>query len=154
LEAWISADEENRKGTDTEEVRPAEVESEAIFWNSVAIVPTTLLPGAVLVCPRTGARLEETAAHLPLVLWDAAMVDAAIGGAGGLDPAMIDAAEGLLRPLRSSAGWRLMLLLCGSFLLTLLLCGLHLLMLLPLLWFYLLPFLLLTLSVGRSNGSD
>jgi hypothetical protein len=47
-----------------------------------------------------------------------------------------------------------MLLLCGFLLLTLLLCGFRLLMLLPLLRFGLLLFLLLTLCVGRSNGSE
>jgi hypothetical protein len=72
------------------------------------------------------------------------MVDAAIGGAGGLDAAMIDAAEALLRSLRRSISRLLMLLLCGF----------RLLMLLPLLRFALLLFLLLTLCVGRSNGSE
>jgi hypothetical protein len=67
---------------------------------------------------------------------------------------MIDAAVGWLWPLRSSGGRLLMLLLCGSPMLMLRLRGLHLLMLLPLLRFNLLPFLLLTLSVGRSKGSD
>ncbi len=81
LEAWISAYEEHRKGADAEEVPTPEVEPEAVFRNSVAVVAAALLPGAVFVIPRLGARLDEPATHLPLVLWDAAMVDAAIGGA-------------------------------------------------------------------------
>jgi hypothetical protein len=72
------------------------------------------------------------------------MVNAAIGGARGLDAAMIGAAGALLRPLRRSIGR----------LLTLLLCGLLLLMLLPLLRFAALLFLLLMLCVGRRNGSE
>jgi hypothetical protein len=56
---------------------------------------------------------------------------------------MIGAAGALLRSLRRSIGRLLMLLLCGS----------RLLMLLPLLRFGVLLFLLLTLCVGRSNGS-
>jgi hypothetical protein len=67
---------------------------------------------------------------------------------------MIDAAEALLRSLRRSISRLLTLLLCGFRLLTLLLCGLLLLMLLPLLRFGLLLFLLLTLCVGRNNGSE
>jgi peptidoglycan/LPS O-acetylase OafA/YrhL len=82
------------------------------------------------------------------------MVDAAIGGARRLDAAMIGAAGALLRSLRRSISRLLMLLLCGFLLLTLLLCGFRLLMLLPLLRFGLLLFLLLTLCVGRSNGSE
>jgi hypothetical protein len=82
------------------------------------------------------------------------MVDAAMGGPGGLDAAMIDAAVGWLRPLRSSAGRLLMLLLGGSLLRMLLLGGFCLLMLLHLLGFGVLLFLLLTLCVGRSNASE
>ena len=133
---------------------PPEVVPEAVFRNSVAVVATALLPSAVIVIPRTGARLDETAVHLPLVLWDAAMVDAAIGGAGGLDAAMIDAAEGLLRSLRRSISLLLMLLLGGLRLLMLLVCGLLLRMLLPLLRFAVLLFLLLMLCVGGSNRSE
>jgi len=154
LEARISAYEEHRKGVDAEEVPTPEVEPEAVFGNSVAVVAAALLPGAVFVIPRTGARLDETAAHLPLVLWNAAMVNAAIGGARGLDAAMIGAAGALLRSLRRSISRLLMLLLCGFLLLMLLLCGLLLLMLLPLLRFAALLFLLLMLCVGRSNGSE
>jgi len=98
---------------DAEEVVPSEVVPEAGFRNSVPVVATALLPSAVFVTPRAGARLEETAAHLPLVLWDAAMVDTAIGAAGGLDAAMIRAAVALLRSLRRSISLLLMLLLCG-----------------------------------------
>jgi hypothetical protein len=144
LEARISAYEEHRKAVDAEEVLTPEVEPEAVFRNSVAVVAAALLPGAVFVIPRTGARLDETAVHLSLVLWDPAMVDAAMGGAGGLDAAMIDAAEGLLRSLRRYISRLLMLLLCGFLLL----------MLLHLLRFAVLLFLLLTLCVGRSNGSE
>jgi hypothetical protein len=82
------------------------------------------------------------------------MVDAAIGGAGRLDAAMIDAAEALLRSLRRSISRLLMLLLCGFLLRMLLLCGFRLLMLLPLLRFAALLFLLLMLCVGRSNGPE
>ena len=131
-----------------------EVVPEAIFRNSVAVVAAALLPGAVFVIPRTGARLDETAAHLPLVLWDATMVNAAIGGAAGLDAAMIGAAEALLRSLRRSISRLLMLLLRGFLLLMLLLCGLLLLMLLPLLRLAALLSLLLMLCVGRRNGSE
>jgi hypothetical protein len=80
------------------------------------------------------------------------MVDAPIGGAGGLDTAMIGTAEALLRSLRRSIRRLLMLLLCGFLLLTL--CGLPLLLLLPLLRFGVLLFPLLTLGVGRSKGSE
>ena len=132
----------------------SEVVPEAVFRNSVAVVATALLPCAVIVIPRSGTRLDETAAHLPLVLWDAAMVDAAIGRAGGLDVAMIGAAEALLRPLRRSISRLLTLLRCGFLLLMLLLCGLPLLFLLFLLRSGVLLFLLLTLCVGRSNGSE
>jgi len=176
LEARISADEEHGKAVDAEEVLTPEVEPEAVIRNSVAVVAAALLPGTVFAIPRTGARLDETAAHLPLVLWDSAMVDAANGGAGGLDAAMIGAAEALLRSLRRFisrlrtlllCGFRLLLLcgsrlllLCGSRLLLLcgfrllLLCGFRLLMLLPLLRFALLLFLWLALCVGRNNASE
>jgi hypothetical protein len=97
------------------------------------------------------------------------MVDAAIGGALGLDAAVVRATRALLRSLRRSIRWRLMLLLRGfrllvllRLLLMLLLCGfrllvllplLPLLMLLPLLRFALLLTLLLVLCVGRGSGS-
>ena len=124
-----------------------EVEPEAVFRNSVAVIAAALTPSAVVVIPRTGARLGETAAHLPLVLWDAAMVDAPIGRAAGLDAAVIDAAIALLRfslTLRRSLSLllmlllRVLLLLLLALLLMLLLRGLPLLMLLPLLRFALL----------------
>ena len=128
---------------DAEEVVSSEVVPEAVFRNSVAVVATALLPSAVFVIPRTGARLDETAAHLPLVLWDAAMVDTAIGGAGGLDAAMIRAAVASLRGLRRPVSWRLILSLRRS-----------LLMLLPLFRFPVLFFLLVTLCVLRSDASE
>ncbi len=60
-----------------------------------------------------GARLTETAAHLCLVLWDTALVDAAVGGAAGPDAAVIDAAVGRLRrTLRRFISLPRMLLLC------------------------------------------
>ncbi|MGZ4856539.1 MAG: hypothetical protein ACXV96_15095 [Candidatus Angelobacter sp.] len=65
----------------------AEVEAEAVIRYTVAVIAAALTPSAVVVIPRTGAGLAETAAHLPLVLWDAALVDAPIGRAGGLDAA-------------------------------------------------------------------
>jgi hypothetical protein len=132
----------------------SEVVPEAVLRNSVAVVAAALLPSAVIVIPRSGTRLDETAAHLPLVLWDAAMVDTAIGRAGGLDVAMIGTAEALLRSLRRSISRLLMLLLCGSLLRMLLLWGLLLLTLLLLLGFSVLLLLLLTLCVGWSNGSE
>jgi len=131
-----------------------EVEPEAVFRYAVAVIAAALTPSAVILVPRTGAGLAKTAAHLPLVLWDAAMVDASIGRAVGLDAAVIDAAVGLLRfglTLRRFASL-LMLLLRG--LLTVLLCGLPLLMLLPLLRFALLLTLLLVLCRGRNSGSE
>jgi hypothetical protein len=138
-----------------------EVEPEAVLRNSVAVIAAALTPTAVVVIPRTGARLDETAAHLPLVLWHAAVVDSAISGAVGLDAAMISAAVGLLRSLCRFISRLLMLLLCGLRLLMLLLLlrfALLLLrlltLLLPLLRFALLLLLLLALCVGRSNGSD
>jgi len=162
LEARIPAYEEQRKPADAEEVVTPEVVPKAVIRNSVAAIAAALLPGAVIVIPRTRARLDETAAHLPLVLWNAAMVDAAIGGPAGLDAAMIGAAGALLRSLRRSVSWLLMLLcglllmlLCGLLLmlLALLLCGL-LLVLLPLFRFALVLFVLCALCVGRSNGSE
>jgi hypothetical protein len=143
----------------------SEVELEAVVGNSVAVIAAAPTPAAVLGIPRLGARLDEPAAHLPLVLWDAARVDAAIGGAVGLHAAMIDAAEGLLRAWRRSrrrlpilwlGGLRLTLLLLLRFarLLMLLRCGCSLLMLLILLRFARLLFVLLALCVGRSNGSE
>jgi hypothetical protein len=175
LKARIPAYEDRRKAVDAEVVVTPEVEPEAVFRNSVAVIAAALTPAVMFVVPRTGARLAEPAAHLPLVLWDAARVDAAIGRAGGLDAAMIDAAVGLLRSLRRFTsplllryGWFLLLMLLSLLrsalllmllrrlflLLTLLRCGFLLLMLLPLLWSALLPFLLLALCVGRSNGSE
>jgi hypothetical protein len=82
------------------------------------------------------------------------MVDAAMGGARGLDAAMVDAAEGLLRSLRRSISRLLMLWLGGFRLRMLLLGGFRLLMLLLLLRFGVLLFPLLTLCVGRSNSSE
>jgi hypothetical protein len=79
-------------------------------------------------------------------------VDTAIGGALGLDTAVVGATRALLRSLRRSIRWRLMLLLRG-FRLLVLLRLLPLLMLLPLLRFALLLTLLLVLCVGRGSGS-
>ena len=90
--------------------------------------------------------MNETLAYLPLVLWDPAMVDAAMGGAVGLDPAVIGAAVALLRSWRGSRGlvrWR-----CGPFLMRLLRWSLLMLLLLR---FTLLPLLVFVLCVGRSN---
>jgi len=97
----------------------------------------------VVAIPRFGTGLDEPAAYLPLVLWDAARVDAAIGGFSGPDAAVIGAARAFLRSLRRSFGGRLMLLLRGF----------RLLVLLPLLRFALFFTLLLVLCVGGSNGS-
>jgi hypothetical protein len=133
LEARIPAHEDRRKAVDAEEVVTPEVEPEAIIRNSVAVVAATLTPTAVVVIPRSGPRLAETAAHLPLVLWDAARVDTAIGGPAGLDAAMIDAPVALLRSWRRFTGLLLTLWLW--------LCGLLLLAL----WLWLRGFLLLTL---------
>jgi hypothetical protein len=132
---------------DTKEVVAPKVKLKAILRNSVAVIAATLAPRAVVVIPRTGARLYESAAHLPLVLWDTARVYAATGGFRGPDATVIGAARTLLRSLcRSisrSISWRLMLLLRGA----------RLLMLLPLLRFALLPALLFpVLCVDR--GSD
>jgi hypothetical protein len=69
----------------------------------------------VVGIPRFGARLAEAAAHLPLVLRDAAGVDAAIGWLGGPDAAVIGAARARLRPLLRFMSWR-----CGFLLLMLL----------------------------------
>ena len=144
LEARIPAYEEHRKAVDAEELVTPVIEPEAVFRNSVAVMAAALLPGAVFVIPRTGARLDETAAHLRFVLWDTAMVDTAIGGAVGLDAAIIGAAEALLQSLPWFISQRLLLLLCGFLLL----------MLLPPLRLPPLLFLLLALRVGRSNGSE
>src|ERR1019366_7181604 len=82
-------------------VASAEVEAESIVRDAVAVVAAALLPGAVLGRPRTCARLQEAAAHLRLLLRDAAGVNAAKGGRGGrLDAAMVGAAVGRLRALR------------------------------------------------------
>jgi hypothetical protein len=157
-----------------------EVELEAVLRHSVAVIPAALTPGAVVVIPRAGARLAETAVYLTFVLWDAAGVDAPIGRtAVGLDAAVIDAAVALLRfslTLRRFVSLllmlllrgllMLMLLLCGLLMLLLLLfvlvllgmllllCGLSLLMLLPLLRFALLLTLLLVLCVSKCSGSE
>ena len=102
--------------------------------------------------------------YLPLVLRNAAWVDAGMGGFGGLDAAMIGAAVVLLLPRRGSTGRLLMLLLSRRGLLMLLLCRRRLLMLLlplrwllmllPLLLFVVVPLLLTALCVGRSNGPE
>jgi hypothetical protein len=88
--------------------------------------------------------------HLPLVLWDAAGVDAAMGGAIGLDAAMKDAAEALLRSLRRSLS-RLLRLLGARLLLLPLLLRLRRLRLFRSLRAL---FVLLPLCVRRSNGSE
>ena len=73
------------------------VKPEAVVRNAVTVVAAALLPGAVVGVPRT-RRLSETAAHLPGMLWDAAGVDAAIGGRSRPYAGVINAAIGLLRP--------------------------------------------------------
>jgi hypothetical protein len=129
----------------------------------------------VVFIPRSGARLAETAAHLFLVLRDAARVDSPIGGSVGLDTAVIGAAVFLLRFL-----WRLplrlrrfvsllpglllrrllplllrrLLMLLRRSLLMLWLCGLRLLMLLRRLRFAMLLTLLLALGVARDSDSE
>jgi hypothetical protein len=132
-------------------VATSEVQSEAIFRYAVAVITAALTPRAVIVIPRTGARLAKAAAHLPLVLWHAAMMDAPIGRTIGLDAAVIDAAVRLLRSFlaHGSAGLLLMLrrfvglLLMWRGLLVLLRSLLPLLMFLRRLRFALLPTLLL-----------
>lgn len=74
-----------------------EVEPEAVLGYAVAVITAALTPSAVVVIPRTGARLGETTVYLPFVLWDSARVDTPIGRTAGLDAAVIDAAVGLLR---------------------------------------------------------
>lgn len=152
----------------------AEVEPESVFRYAVAVITAALAPCAVVVVPGMRARLAETAAYLLLVLWDAAMVDAAVGGAVRLDAAVISAAVALLRScltlrrlvsLPLMLRWLLMLLL--RWLLMLLLCGLLmrlpllmlgglplLLMLLPLLRFAVLLTLLVVLHVGSGRGPE
>jgi len=104
--------------------------------------------------PRTRARLQEAGASLPLMLWHAAGMDAAVCGFGGLNATVIDAAEGLLRPLRSLRrfGRRLRMLCCLWLRLCLWLCRLHALWL-RLLWCgpALLPLISL-LGIAMCNG--
>ena len=147
LEARIPADEDQRKLADVEKVLMPEVEPEAVIGNPVAVVPAALTPGAMFVMPRAGPGVNETFVYLPLVLWDAAMVDATMRGTIGLDTAVIGAAIALLRSRRRSGGlvWRW----CGPFLMRLL-RGSRLLMLL-LRGFALLSLLVFVLRVGRSN---
>jgi len=95
--------------------------------------------------------LAETAAYLSSVLWDAAMVDAPIGRAIGLDAAVIDAA---VARLRFRLRWRRLPGLLMLWLRGLLMLWLHGLMLLPRLRFTLFPTLLLVLCVGRGSGSE
>ena len=134
---------------------PPEVATEAVLRHTVAVIAAALSPSAVVVIPRTGARLGETTVHLPFVLWDAAGVDAPIGSlAVCLDASVIGAAVALLRSsltLRWSVD--LMRLLSGLLMLLLMLCGLRLLMLLSLLRFLLPRTLLLVLCVGWGSGS-
>ncbi len=129
-----------------EEVVAPEVQPEAVFRNSIAVIAAALRPRAVIAIPRFGARLDEAAAHLLLMLWDAARVNAAIGGARSPDAAMIGATLALLRSWRRFVSWRLMLLRCGFCLLVLLS---PLLVLLPLLLT-----LLFVLCIGRSSDSE
>lgn len=110
LEARVTAYKEHRKAADAEEVFTPEVAPETVFRNAVAVVTAALLPTAVISIPRAGARLGEAAAHLLLVLRDAAGVDAAIGGLCGLDAAMIRAAECLLRARHGSSRGLLLML--------------------------------------------
>jgi hypothetical protein len=184
LEAWIPAYKNHRKAIDAEEVVIAEVEPESVFRYAVAVIAAALAPCAVVVVPGMRARLAETAAYLLLVLWDAAMVDAPIGGAVGLDAAVISAAVALLRScltlrrlvslplllrwlLTLLLGWLLMLMLLLRWLLMRLLCGLLmglpllmlgglrlLLMLLPLLRFAVVLTLLVVLHVGSGGGPE
>ena len=99
----------------------AEVEPEAFLRDSVAVVTAALLLRAVVVVPRTGARLLETGAHLFFVLGDAALVDATVGGAVRFDPAVIGAAKGRLRPRLTRRRVASFLMLLASGLLCLLL---------------------------------
>lgn len=163
-EARVTADEDHGQSVNAEEVVPSPVRPEARFWYAVAVVAAALAPGTVVVIPRPGARLAEAAAHLLLLLRNAAMVDAAVSRAIGPDAAVISAAVCLPRSclaLRRSTRLRLTLL-CWPLvrlrgLLVLLrglltrLRGLPFLMLLPL-RFSLPLTLLVTLSVGKGSG--
>ena len=123
LEARLPTHEDQRKAVDAEEMIAAEVEPEAGVGNPVAAVATALTPALVLALPRAGAGLNKACAHLPLVLRNAAVVDAAVGGAVELHAAMINAAIGRLRPslpLRRCRTLLLMGLLRGPRLLRLL----------------------------------
>ena len=178
-EAWIPANENHRQAVDAEIVRSPPVGPEAVFRYAVAVIAAALSPSVVVVIPRLGPRLGETAVHLLFLLWDAAVVDATIGRAGGLDAAVIGAAvarsrfflrlhrplsllltlwlRGLLMRLLRGLLTRLlrgllMRLLRG--LLMRLLRGFRLLMLLPWLRFALLLTVFLFLCVGRGRGSE
>lgn len=103
LEAGSAAYENQRKTADAEGVAASEVTSEAGVRNPVAVVSAALTPRSVFGIPRTSARLDETAAHLSLVLWDTAMVSAAIGWTVRLHAAMIGATGTLYWPLSRTA---------------------------------------------------
>jgi len=146
LKARIPAYEDHRQAADAEEVIAPEVASEAVFGNPVAVIAAALTSSTVVVIPRTGARLDETAAHLPLVLRDTAGVDTAMGGLSGPDATVISAAPVLLRFLSWLLLWlSLRLRWFVSLLLMLLLRGLRFAVLLT---------LLLVLCEDRGSGSE
>ena len=90
-----------------------ELHAEAVVRDSVAIIAAALLPTSVLAAPRLRARLRETAMHLPNMLRNAAMVDAAMRGVVGPDAAMIGGAVGLLLSRRRVRSVLLMFLSPG-----------------------------------------
>jgi len=96
LETRHSADENQRKTIDAEEVIVAEVEPEAVFRNPEAVIAATLSPVLMFVFPRTSTRLTKAFAHLALVLRNAAVVHATVCRAVHLHAAVKGAAIALL----------------------------------------------------------
>ena len=122
-----------------------EVLPESSVRDSVAVVTAALLPGLMFASPRRSARLDKTAADLPLVLRHAARVNAAVSGFGRPNASMIHATVGLLRASRCRRRSGGGLMLCR---------GLWPVGRLPLLWFTLISIVLLLLSVHWSCGCE
>jgi hypothetical protein len=68
LEAWISADNEERETADAESMIPSKGSAEVVVWNAISTVSAALCPGAVVGLPVARAVLLPCALlYAPLV---------------------------------------------------------------------------------------
>ena len=68
MEAWISADNEERETADAESMIPSKGSAEVVVWNAISAVSAALCPGAVVGLPVAGAVLLPYALlYAPLV---------------------------------------------------------------------------------------